>query len=140
MEVFVDSNILLYYSLGSSPKIDALHKIFSNTEFNIHISTQAVNEFCNVVIRKKLLPVPALHDFIKMFERSYKVNNISSSTSISALKIQQRYKLSYYDSLIIAAGLEANCKILLSEDLHHGLLVEKKLKIVNPFKQAISEH
>ena len=45
---------------------------------------------------------------------------------------QARYKLSYYDALIVAAALESGCKRLLSEDLQHGLKVEK-LVITNPY-------
>ena len=48
------------------------------------------------------------------------------------LALQSRYKLSYYDALIVAAALESGCKRLLSEDLQHGLKVEK-LVITNPF-------
>jgi len=41
--------------------------------------------------------------------------------------------LTIYDSLIIASALEADCKILYTEDLQHNHLVENKLRIVNPF-------
>jgi len=40
---------------------------------------------------------------------------------------------SFYDSLIIAAALESDCKCLISEDLHHGQSVDKILVIENPF-------
>jgi predicted nucleic acid-binding protein len=47
--------------------------------------------------------------------------------------IAEKYRYSFYDSLIISAALSSGCKILFSEDLHHGQLIEGKLKIVNPF-------
>ena len=49
-----------------------------------------------------------------------------------ALLIKDRWKYSFYDSLIIAAALKANCTILYSEDLQHGQIIDD-LKIVNPF-------
>jgi predicted nucleic acid-binding protein len=50
----------------------------------------------------------------------------------SALELKDRYKYSFYDSLIIAAALEAGCETLYSEDLQHGQQIGR-LRIVNPF-------
>jgi predicted nucleic acid-binding protein len=44
-----------------------------------------------------------------------------------------RYDFQLFDSIIVASALEAGCDILYSEDLQHGLTVEKQLKIINPF-------
>jgi predicted nucleic acid-binding protein len=56
------------------------------------------------------------------------------STQIKALHIKDKYNLQFYDSLIIATALENRCTILYTEDMHHDLLIENRLKIVNPFK------
>ena len=45
-----------------------------------------------------------------------------------------RYGFSVYDSMIVGAALEAGCDTLWSEDMHHGLLVEGRLRILNPFR------
>jgi len=58
----------------------------------------------------------------------------SKETILSAAHIANRYGFSFYDSLIIAAALETGCSVLYSEDLNNGQIIEKKLKIVNPFK------
>jgi predicted nucleic acid-binding protein len=50
----------------------------------------------------------------------------------SALELKERCRYSFYDSLIIAAALEADCDLLYSEDLHHGQQIGR-LRIVNPF-------
>jgi predicted nucleic acid-binding protein len=44
-----------------------------------------------------------------------------------------KYDLQYFDSLIVASALEAKCKVLYSEDMQHQLIIENKLKILNPF-------
>jgi predicted nucleic acid-binding protein len=49
-----------------------------------------------------------------------------------ALDIQNRWRFSFYDSLIIAAALAAGCSRLLSEDLQHGQRIET-LTVENPF-------
>ena len=41
--------------------------------------------------------------------------------------------MSVYDGLIVAAALGAGCDLLWSEDLHDGLVIEQRLRIVNPF-------
>ncbi len=48
--------------------------------------------------------------------------------------IREKYRYSYYDSLVISAALYANCTVLYSEDMQHGQIIENKLKIVNPFE------
>ncbi|WP_353640740.1 PIN domain-containing protein [Desulfonauticus submarinus] len=49
-------------------------------------------------------------------------------------EIKEKYKFSYWDSLIVASALENNCSILYTEDMQDGQIIEKKLEIVNPFK------
>lgn len=64
----------------------------------------------------------------------FEMTLISSKTIERALSIFVTYRYSYWDSLIIASALEANCSILYTEDLQDGQIVEGKLKIINPFK------
>ena len=54
-------------------------------------------------------------------------------TLLRACQIAGRYGFSLYDSLIIAAALESNCKVLYSEDLQNGQVIEGALTIKNPF-------
>jgi len=56
----------------------------------------------------------------------------SEKLYISALDIREKWKFSFYDSLIIAAAVEANCKILYSEDLQHNQKIYD-LTILNPY-------
>jgi predicted nucleic acid-binding protein len=50
-----------------------------------------------------------------------------------AWRLQERYRFSYYDSLILAAALSAGCSSLFSEDMQHEQVIEGRLTIVNPF-------
>ncbi len=49
-----------------------------------------------------------------------------------ALRLSGRYRLAWYDSLILAAALEARCSILYTEDIQHGLEAGD-LRVQNPF-------
>jgi predicted nucleic acid-binding protein len=57
----------------------------------------------------------------------------------SALSIQYKSKYSFYDSLIIAAAIEAQCATLYSEDMQHGQIIES-IRILNPFLTAVNEN
>ena len=46
----------------------------------------------------------------------------------------ERYKFSFYDSVIVASALQARCKVLYSEDLQHGQVIDKQLRVTNPFE------
>ena len=61
------------------------------------------------------------------------IQSVSLSTIKLAYHLIQRYDFQLFDSIIVASALEAECDILYSEDLHHGLIVEDKLTILNPF-------
>ena len=50
-----------------------------------------------------------------------------------ALEVQDRYRYGFYDSLIVAAALDAGCTRLYSEDLQDGQQIEG-LTIENPFR------
>ncbi len=54
---------------------------------------------------------------------------------MDAIDIREKYKFQYYDSLIIATALENKCTILYSEDMQHGQIIERQLKIINPFRE-----
>jgi predicted nucleic acid-binding protein len=56
----------------------------------------------------------------------------SAALYSDALRISQRFKFSFYDSLIVAAAQSAGCKRLLTEDMQHGQAIDG-LRIVNPF-------
>jgi predicted nucleic acid-binding protein len=60
------------------------------------------------------------------------INN--SQTILDACRISERYDFSFYDSLIISAALECECTILYSEDMSNGQVIDKLLKIENPFQ------
>ena len=57
----------------------------------------------------------------------------TSDTVFQACTIADKYQYSFYDSLIIASAIEAECQILYSEDMQHNQFIEGKLKIINPF-------
>lgn len=128
---FIDSNILLY-SIGDDPyKKQISQSLLKN--INVVISTQVLNEFCNVVFKKKLITPDELFLSVQGFSEVFKVMDIGSDLVINALNIKNRYQYSYWDSLIIATALKSGVTILYSEDMANGQMIDNQLIIVNPF-------
>lgn len=131
-KVFLDTNILVYsYSVSEKAKQHTARQLISET--TSHISTQVLTELTNTLTRKFKLPFEtALKAIDECCANNHVfVNNIETITA--AVKIADKYGFSFYDSLIVSAALESDCKILYSEDMHHGQVIEKKLNIQNPF-------
>jgi predicted nucleic acid-binding protein len=132
--VFLDTNLILYcYSSTEREKRNITVNLFS--EKNIFISTQVLQEFINVSFKKFKIEWSKIN---KAIEEILKISNLyenKNSTIKRACQISEKYKFSFYDSLIISSALESNCKILYSEDLSHNQIIENKLQIINPFKE-----
>ncbi len=135
-KAFLDSNIILYsYSkteLDKNKIANAL--IFSLDE--ILISTQVINEVTNILYKKFKLDSISIEDVILEIDNNFKIVNFSLTTQIKAIKIKEKYKLQYYDSLILATALENGCTILYSEDMQHEQMIENQIKIINPFESC----
>ncbi len=136
---FFDTNVLIYlFDEENQRKSDIARNQVSRalrTGESI-ISFQVVQETLNVITKKLL--VPATPDQANTFLTGtliplWKVNP-NREFYRRGLSIQSRYQYSFYDSLIIAAALEAGCKTLYSEDLQHGQQIEQ-LTIHNPFME-----
>ena len=69
--------------------------------------------------------------FITKWAR-FAVQPMTMDILLSALDIKLRYRLSYWDSAIVAAALELGCRELYSEDMHNGLAIGG-LRVINPF-------
>ena len=133
-KAFFDTNLLVYLFSEQEPdKRQAV--IAAMNQYNRFVSTQVLNEFCNVCIRKLNLQVSAVKKAIEEICVACEVLPVDESTVLSALDVQEKYKYSYYDSLIIASALGSGCEYLLTEDLSHGQTIEGKLGVKNIFMQ-----
>ncbi len=131
-KVFIDTNVLLYlYDLNNEKKRRAKDILKSNQ----CISTQVLNEFSNISIKKLKLNHDDLSKNLKKIIEKTTVFVFNEDTILDAIDIREKYKFQYYDSLIIATALENKCTILYSEDMQHGQIIERQLKIINPFRE-----
>ena len=133
-KVFLDTNILIYcYSIDENEKQKKALELIDKHSGNSLISTQVINELSNVLFKKFKLSSAEIENTILEVDNYIDIVNFTLTTQIKALKIKDKYKLQFYDSLIIATAIEINCNILYSEDMQNGLQIEKILTIINPF-------
>ena len=132
MRIFCDTNVLIYaYSITEPLKADITNRVLF--EQHTIISTQVINEFVNTCYKKLRLPDERVKQAASELIDSFRVVSFTANTQLKALDIKARYKLQYYDSMIIATALENDCDILYSEDMQHGLVIDNHLKVINPF-------
>jgi predicted nucleic acid-binding protein len=97
-----------------------------------YINAQMINEFCVNALRKGK-PAKEVQAIVERFSEKFNVLPLSIRTIQDGWRIFNEYHFSYWDSLIVAAALEAHCAIFYTEDLTNGQLIDSFLKIINPF-------
>ncbi|MBE9462262.1 PIN domain-containing protein [Dyadobacter subterraneus] len=130
---FIDSNIALYLlDLNASRKKEIASSLLQNVPF---ISPQVVFECLNVCLRKYKLERSVAVQFVTELTNTSFIQAENESVITNVLFIFNKYLLQPFDSKIISSALEAGCTTLYSEDMQHGLVIEKRLTIINPFLQ-----
>ena len=86
------------------------------------ISFQVIQEFFNIVMLKipKRMPHDDAQQYLITVFRPMHIVAPSIALISDAIRIQERYRLSWYDSLIVSAAQQGGCHTLYSEDLQHG--------------------
>lgn len=130
---FVDTNILLYLASSDPQKANRAEAVLAQGGT---ISVQVLNETANVLRRKMRMSWPDTHVFLEMIRALVTVEPVTVATHEMGLVVSERYGLSIYDAMIVAAALLAGCHTLMSEDMQEGLVVNDRLRIVNPFGQS----
>jgi predicted nucleic acid-binding protein len=72
-------------------------------------------------------------DVVKAVKSACKVIPLTIATHETAVKIAQRYDISFYDANICAAAILSGAKILVSEDMQDGMSIDG-IVIQNPFR------
>ncbi|MEZ5670908.1 MAG: PIN domain-containing protein [Thiotrichaceae bacterium] len=135
---FLDSNILIYSfdsrDLTKQQRAQQLISQALSKQIGI-ISYQVTQEVlntarrkfekklsiddCQLLLTQVLIPICQVYPCVELYQK--------------ALNIHEQLKFSFYDSLVVAAALQAKCQTLYTEDLHHGQVIDSTLRIINPF-------
>jgi predicted nucleic acid-binding protein len=128
---FFDSNILLYIASADATKAERAEKLLGEGGAT---SVQVLNEIANVSRRKMRMTWPDTHSFLSMLRSLLSVHAITLETHETGLALAENHHLSIYDAMIAASALQSGCNILWSEDMQHARVIDKRLRIINPFR------
>ncbi len=139
---FLDTNIFVYALLASEPlkKQRALDLIeLALNSRRGCVSYQVLQEFANVATRKFAKRLSALECQQFVDAAMQPLNRVGSSPELlaAALVLQEESRYSFYDSLMLAAALQAGATTVYTEGLQHHQLLRGSLRIVNPFLDTV---
>lgn len=130
-KAFIDTNILIYLLSADNAKADSAEAVI---RAGGTVSVQVLNEFTNVARRKFAMSWIEIDTVLTSIKALCQTEPLTLETHDKGRNIAERYNLSLYDAMIVAAALLAECTILYSEDMHNGLLIDDQLRICDPFK------
>ena len=136
VKIFVDTNVLVYaYDRGAGEKharaLSLVEKLWM--EGNGVLSTQVLQEFYVNVRRKAQKPIS--HDQARALITDYLSWNPvvnDGATLLEAIDVEQRFKLSFWDAMIVVAAQRSSASVLFSEDFNDGQKFGS-VQVQNPF-------
>ncbi|MFG6283172.1 PIN domain-containing protein [Sphingomonas sp. S6] len=127
---FFDTNVLVY-TFDEDARGAAASRLLDDGGV---ISVQSLNELANVLLRKRRWTWEQVTRATQAVTfRCPEIITLTPDLHRLGLRFAERYRLSVYDAMIAAAALTAECDTLYSEDMHDGLLIDGRVRIVNPF-------
>jgi predicted nucleic acid-binding protein len=141
--VFVDTNVFVYAQQPQEEPLkqplaaEWLQRVWSDGSGRI--SVQVLNECYSAATKKSspLMPQEAAKIYVAWL-LAWKPHPVDATVVMRAMVIEARYRLNWWDCLIVAAAQIQGCGILLTEDLdHHGIY--GGVKVHNPFRLAVQD-
>lgn len=136
MICFFDTNVLVYCVDAGDPvrQARAIERFaLACAQDTVVLSAQVLQEFYAITTRK--LQPPLSHaDALAQMERlaNFEVMGSSAASVLESARLAQRYRLQWWDALILEAALRSGADLLVTEDGQHGQRFGK-LTLENPF-------
>lgn len=127
---FLDTNVLVY-AFTDDPRTDRAEVLLAS---GCTTGVQALNEFANVARRKLGFSWDEVEDALRSIRILCRaIVPLDIGIHEDGLRIARQHRLAVFDALLVAAALRSGCDTLWSEDMHHGLVVDGRLRVLNPF-------
>jgi predicted nucleic acid-binding protein len=146
-KIFLDTNTLVYILQGKEPvpgvaltppEMEANRKaditLLLLQSDNLLVGVQVFNEICNVALRRRFDWTKTCNMLATLEALCLEVVPLTLQVHKLGLALHAKYRLQFYDALMLAAALEGGCTTFYSEDMQHGQFIEKSMTIKNPFK------
>ena len=134
MSVFFDTNVLVYLVDGHDPARQAIARERISAHIldrSLVISTQVLQEFYVTVVRQRLLQPEDAVEMVALLSQE-RVMPSSGDFVLRGITLARHHGISLWDALVVRAAIEAECEVLLSEDLQDGMRFGE-LRVLNPF-------
>jgi predicted nucleic acid-binding protein len=131
---FLDSNILVYADDSADPVKQeiALNLVLEHGRQRSGIvSVSVLGEYFHAATRKLKLDASLARRQVEFYAR-FSVVEPNATDVLAAIDLHRLYGFSYWDSLVLRCASRSGCTVLLTEDLHHGQVIDG-VRIVNPF-------
>lgn len=133
-KVFLDTNILVYLYSETEPEKRQI-AIDNMKRYICFTSTQAINEFSNVLSGKWKLSSSTVKQAILQINSVCEIVINDLSVIYHALELREKYKFSFFDTLMLSSAILNNCDYIFSEVMHDGQKIAG-LEIINIFKRG----
>ncbi|HEY7306141.1 MAG TPA: PIN domain-containing protein [Bryobacteraceae bacterium] len=119
---FVDTNLLVYaHDSGAGLKyqrsVELLTRLFETS--SVALSTQVLAEFYAVATKKLAMKSEEAEEIIRDL-RGTIIHQPSPADVLRACHLHRRYKIGWWDALILNSAAELDCTVLWSDDFNHG--------------------
>ena len=130
-KAFFDTNVLVYLVGQKDERTKKAETLVAGGGV---VSVQVLNELASVSHRKLRMSLEEIADSLADIRvLCPQPIPLTAETHDAGLRIASKYRFSFYDALIAAAALEADCTTLYSEDFQDGQVIEGRLTVRNPF-------
>ncbi len=138
MKIALDTNVLAYAegANGTVMRDKALALIQRLPQEDIVLPVQTLGELFNVLVRKAKRRPSRAQAAVLSWRDAYAVMETSAAVLINATDLASDHGLSIWDSVVLAAAAEAECRMLLSEDLQEGF-TWGGVTVANPFAATL---
>jgi predicted nucleic acid-binding protein len=128
---FVDTNVIVY-AFSTDLRTGMASSILKR---GCQTSIQGLNEFVSVARRKLGMDWSEVDRALRAIGiLCRQIHPVDNDTHRQAVTLARNHNFHIYDALMLASALKSGCDTFYSEDLQHGLKIERQLQIVNPFQ------
>jgi len=131
-KIALDTNILIYLhdENEESYKRKKANELIASGPI---ISPQVISEYLNVCNKRLKMTKQDCLDSLMAWLPYCELTSLEPAVYNNAIDLIKKYQFQMFDAIIVASSLLSDCTILYSEDMQHDLIIDKQLKIVNPF-------
>jgi predicted nucleic acid-binding protein len=138
MKFALDTNVLAYAegTNGATMRDKALELIQRLPVGAVVLPVQTLGELFNVLVRKAKRRPARARAAVLSWRDAYPTVETSAAVMVNATDLASDHGLTIWDSVVLAASAEAECRLLLSEDLQEGF-TWRGVTVTNPFAPTL---